>query len=64
MCGRWRYNISMNERIRRTTMQDYLLIGEITKPQGVQGELKLRPITCDPARVEGMRSAFVGEDGK
>ena len=31
-------------------MQDYLLIGEITKPQGVRGELKLRPITCDPSR--------------
>lgn len=44
-------------------MQDYLLIGEITKPQGVQGELKLRPITCDPARFEGMSYAFVEEDG-
>ena len=44
-------------------MQDYLLIGEITKPQGVQGELKLRPITCDPARFEGMTYAFVEEDG-
>ena len=45
-------------------MQDYLLIGEITKPQGVQGELKLRPITCDPARFEGMTYAFVEEGGK
>ena len=45
-------------------MQDYLLIGEVTKPQSVQGELKLRPITCDPARFEGMTYAFVEEDGK
>ena len=44
-------------------MQDHLLIGEITKPQGVQGELKLRPITCDPARFEGMTYAFVEKDG-
>ena len=44
-------------------MQDYLLIGEITKPQGVQGELKLRPITCDPYRFEGMKYAYV-KDGE
>lgn len=42
-------------------MQEYLLIGEITKPQGVQGELKLRPITCDPWRFENMNYAFVQE---
>ena len=42
-------------------MQDYLLIGEITKPQGVQGELKVRPITCDPWRFEDMDYAFVKE---
>lgn len=42
-------------------MQDYLLIGEITKPQGVQGELKLRPITCDPWRFEDMDYAYVKE---
>ena len=44
-------------------MQEYLLIGEITKPQGVQGELKVRPITCDPWRFEGMSYAFV-KDGE
>ena len=44
-------------------MQDYLLIGEITKPQGVQGELKLRPITCDPWRFEDLDYAFV-KDGE
>ena len=43
-------------------MQDYLLIGEITKPQGVRGELKLRPITCDPSRFEGLETAYV-KDG-
>ena len=44
-------------------MQDYLLIGEITKPQGVQGELKLRPITCDPGRFEDMDYAYI-KDGE
>lgn len=42
-------------------MQAYLLIGEITKPQGVRGELKLRPITCDPSRFEGMERAYLQE---
>jgi len=40
-------------------MQEYLVIGEITKPQGVRGELKLRPITCDPERFEGMTLAYL-----
>lgn len=40
-------------------MQQYLVIGEITKPQGVRGELKLRPITCDPERFEGMALAYL-----
>lgn len=44
-------------------MQDYLLIGEITKPQGVRGELKLRPVTCDPGRFEGLETAYV-KDGE
>ena len=39
-------------------MQDYILIGEITKPQGVRGELKLRPITCDFERFEGLETAY------
>lgn len=37
---------------------DYLMIGEITKPQGVRGELKLRPCTCDPDRFEGLELAY------
>ena len=38
---------------------NYLMIGEITKPQGVKGELKIRPITADPYRFEGMTQAYV-----
>jgi len=36
----------------------HLVIGEITKPQGVRGELKLRPITCDFERFEGLELAY------
>lgn len=39
-------------------LSSYLAIGEITKPQGVRGEVKLRPITCDPGRFEGLEQAF------
>ena len=43
-------------------MQEYLLIGEITKPQGVRGELKLRPVTCDPGRFDGLTTAYLKEE--
>jgi 16S rRNA processing protein RimM len=38
---------------------EYLMIGEITKPQGVRGELKVRPITADPYRFEGMTEVLI-----
>ena len=34
----------------------YLAIGEITRPQGVRGEVKVRPLTSDPARFERLQS--------
>ena len=40
-------------------MEKYLVIGEITKLQGVRGEVKLRPITCDPERFEGLTLAYL-----
>lgn len=42
--------------------QEYIMIGEIVKPQGVRGEVKVRPITSDPYRFEGMTAAFI-KDG-
>jgi len=39
-------------------LSSHLAIGEITKPQGVRGEVKLRPITCDIERFEGLEQAF------
>lgn len=42
----------------------YLLIGEITKPQGVKGELKARPITCDPERFYDLEEVYLLENGQ
>ena len=39
-------------------LDEYLVIGEILKPQGVKGEVKVRPITCDPSRFEGLTRVF------
>ena len=40
-------------------LSTHLVIGEITKPQGVRGELKVRPITADPGRFEGLETAWL-----
>jgi 16S rRNA processing protein RimM len=39
-------------------LDDYLIIGEILKPQGIRGEVKLRPLTDDPGRFEGLKRVF------
>lgn len=43
-------------------LSPYLMIGEITKPQGVRGEVKVRPCTCDPGRFEGLERVYVEKD--
>ena len=44
-------------------LSEYLMIGEITKPQGVRGEVKVRPCTCDPVRFDGLETVYVEKDG-
>lgn len=44
-------------------LSEYLMIGEITKPQGVRGEVKVRPCTCDPERFEGLEQVYIRRDG-
>lgn len=44
-------------------MNDYLVIGEILKPQGVRGEVKVRPITCDLMRFEALDRVYFDENG-
>ena len=43
---------------------EYLLIGEVLKPQGVRGQVKIRPDTDDPARFLNLDHVFIknGED--
>lgn len=36
----------------------YLVIGEILKPQGVRGEIKVRPLTSDPERFYDLEQVF------
>ena len=44
-------------------LSQYLMIGEITKPQGVRGEVKVRPCTCDPERFEGLETVYIEKEG-
>ena len=44
-------------------LSEYLMIGEITKPQGVRGEVKVRPCTCDVDRFEGLETVYIEKDG-
>ncbi|MEA5015125.1 MAG: ribosome maturation factor RimM [Candidatus Limiplasma sp.] len=41
----------------------YLLIGEITRPQGIRGEVKVRHYTDDPFRFQDLDRVFV-QQGK
>lgn len=44
-------------------MVKYLSVGEILKPQGVRGEVKVRPLTNDITRFEDLEDAFFEENG-
>lgn len=37
----------------------YLIVGEILKPQGVRGEIKVRPITNDPDRFYDLEKVYL-----
>ena len=40
-------------------MQELLTIGVITKPQGIRGEVKVRPLTDDPNRFKKLKSVII-----
>lgn len=42
---------------------DYIKIGKILKPQGIKGELKVLPLTDDPARYHDLQSVYMQQDG-
>lgn len=37
---------------------EYLLIGEITRPQGIGGEMRLKPFTDDPMRFKELETVY------
>lgn len=41
----------------------YLLIGEILRPQGIRGEVKVRHYTDDPRRFEELEQVFIQKEG-
>ena len=41
-------------------MQQTIVIGEILKPQGIRGEVKVRPLLDDPADIRAFKRVFVG----
>lgn len=40
----------------------FLVIGKILKPHGVRGEVRVRPLTDDPARFSWLEKVYLGED--
>ena len=42
------------------TMRESIVIGQITKPQGVRGELKLRPLLDDVSVIRTLRRVYIG----
>ena len=43
--------------------QEYLQIGEIVRPQGIRGEVKLRAMTEDMSRYARLESVFLKKNG-
>ena len=44
--------------------QEYLQIGEIVRPQGIRGEVKLRAMTEDMSRYARLESVFLKKNGR
>lgn len=42
-------------------LSEYLIIGEVLKPQGIRGEVKVRPITHDLNRFAALTHVFLKE---
>ena len=42
---------------------EYLIIAEVLKPQGLRGQVKARPITDDPNRFSGLTDVFLKRGG-
>ena len=45
-------------------MQDKIVIGEILKPQGIRGELKIKPLLDDAALIKKFKKVVGVTPGK
>ncbi|MDP9317246.1 MAG: ribosome maturation factor RimM [Chloroflexota bacterium] len=45
----------------RVLLDDLLLVGQITLPHGVRGQLKLHTITSRPEHLQRVKTVFIGE---
>ena len=44
-------------------MSDYLMIGEVLKPQGIRGEVKIRPYAADVELFRSWKTLYLEEGG-
>ena len=47
---------------KRINKPQYLLIGEILRPHGIRGELRLKILTDYPERVAKIKTVYLGTD--
>ncbi len=40
-------------------LSEYLLIGQVLRPQGIRGQVKVRPDTDDPGRFEDLETVYL-----
>lgn len=52
------------EKANGRKLPDYVIIGQITKPHGVRGALKVEPLTDDPERYRLLERVFLTFDEK
>ena len=50
--------IGLKPQEEKAMLSEYLIIGQVVKPQGIRGEVKVRPITSDIGRFEGLESVY------
>ena len=44
-------------------LSEYILIGQVLRPQGIKGQVKVRPDTGDPMRFEELEFVYVQAGG-
>ena len=47
-----------------TAETEFIVIGQITKPHGVRGEVRVKPHTDEPARFNWLEQVYVGESSQ